>query len=102
VSAERIPDLYQELALHRVGEAIEALGASPSDRLAAQSADALEEAAAALACMTALYTSPGGRLDRCWQAQIDELIGAAASLEQLADSGRHHHHDPGPPPRRGE
>ena len=60
MSAERIADLYRELALHRVGEAIEALGASPTDRLAAQSADALEEAAAALACMTALYTSPGG------------------------------------------
>ncbi len=100
MSAERIGDLYRELALHRVGEAIEALGASTTDRLAAQSADALEEAAAALACMTALYTSPGGRLDRRWQAQIEALIGAAASLEQLADSGRHHH--PGPPPRRGE
>ncbi len=100
MSAERIGDLYRELALHRVGEAIEALGASPTDRLAAQSADALEEAAAALACMTALYTSPGGRLDRRWQAQIEQLIGAAASLEQLADFDRHHH--PGPPPRRGE
>jgi ABC-type sugar transport system substrate-binding protein len=100
VSAERIGDLYRELALHRVGEAIEALGASPADRLAAQSADALEEAAAALACMTALYTSPGGRLDRCWQAQIEALIGAAASLEQLADFDRRQH--PGPPPRRCE
>ena len=101
MSAERIGDLYRELALHRVGEAIEALGASPTDRLAAQSADALEEAAAALACMTALYTSPGGRLDRQWQAQIEQLIGAAASLEQLADFDRHHY-DPGPSPRRGE
>jgi hypothetical protein len=94
VSAERIPDLYQELALHRVGEAIDKLGGSPTDRLAAQSADALEEAAAALACMTALYTSPGGRLDQRWQAQIEQLIGAAASLEQLADFGHHHHPDP--------
>jgi hypothetical protein len=94
VSAERIPDLYQELALHRVGEAIDKLGVSPADRLAAQSADALEEAAAALACMTALYTSPGGRLDRRWQAQIEQLIGAAASLEQLADFDRHSHPDP--------
>ena len=34
------------------------------------------------------------------QAEIDELIGAAASLEQLADFDRHH--DPGPPPRRGQ
>ena len=88
MSAARVPDLYQELALHRVGAAIDKLGASPTDRLAAQSAEALEEAAAALACMTALYTSPGGRLDRQWQAQIEQLIAAAASLEQLADFGR--------------
>ena len=64
MSTERVPDLYRELALHRVGEAIDKLRASPTDRLAAQSAEALEEAAAALACMTALYTSPGGTLDR--------------------------------------
>jgi hypothetical protein len=94
VSAERIGDLYRELALHRVEDAIGKLGSSATDRLAAQSAEALEEAAAALACMTALYTSPGGRLDRRWQAQIEQLIGAAASLEQLADSGRQHHPDP--------
>ena len=75
-------------------------GPRRADRLAAQSADALEEAAAALACMTALHTSPGGRLDRRWQAQIEALIGAAASLEQLADFDRQQH--PGPPPRRGE
>jgi hypothetical protein len=89
VSTERVPDLYRELALHRVGEAIDKLGASPTDRLAAQSAEALEEAAAALACMTALYTSPGGTLDERWQAQIDQLVAAAASLEQLADFSRH-------------
>ena len=88
VSAGRVPDLYRDLALHRVGEAIDKLGASPTDRLAAQSAEALEEEAAALACMTALYTSPGGTLDERWQAQIDQLIGAAASLEQLADVSR--------------
>ena len=44
--------------------------------------------------MTALYTSPGGRLDQRWQAQIEQLIGAAASLEQLADFGHHQHPDP--------
>ena len=100
MSAGRVVDLYRELALHRVGEAIEALGASPADRLAAQGADALEDAAAALACVTALYTIPGGRLDRRWPAQIDQLIGAAATLEQLADTSRHEH--PVPPQRRGE
>ena len=89
MSAERVPDLYRELALDRVGKAAEKLTGSPTDRLAAQSAEALEEAAAALACMTALYTSPGGRLDQQWHAQIEQLIGAAASLEQLADLGRH-------------
>jgi hypothetical protein len=89
VSAERVPDLYRDLALHRVGEAIDKLRSSPTDRLAAQSAEALEEAAAALACMTALYTRPGGTLDERWQAQIDQLIGAAASLEQFADFSRH-------------
>lgn len=89
MSTERVPDLYRELAIHRVGEAIDKLGASPTDRLAAQSAEALEEAAAALACMTALYASPGGTLDQRWQEQIDELIAAAASLEQLADFGQH-------------
>jgi hypothetical protein len=46
-----------------------------------------------------IVSPPGGRLDRCWQAQIEQLIGAAASLEQLADFDRHHH--PGPSPRRG-
>ena len=39
--------------------------------------------------MTALYATPGGRLDQRWQQQINDLIAAAASLEQLADFSRH-------------
>jgi hypothetical protein len=51
--------LYRELALFRVQEAIDKLGTTPTDRLAAQRAEALEEAAGALACITALCPRPG-------------------------------------------
>ena len=89
MSAERLTDLYRELALHRVQETIDKLGRAPTDRLAAQTAELLEEAAGALACITALYTSPGGTLDERFKDQIDQLVAAAASLEQLADFDRH-------------
>ena len=86
---DQVTDLYRELAIHRVQEAIDKLGRTPSDRLAAQTAEVLEEAAAALACTTAVYVTPGGRLDERFQHQINDLIAAAASLEQLADFSRH-------------
>ena len=86
---DQVTDLYRELAIHRVQEAIDKLGRAPSDRLAAQTAEVLEEAAAALACITAVYVTPGGRLDERFHQQIDDLIAAAASLEQLADFSRH-------------
>jgi hypothetical protein len=85
----QVTDLYRELAIHRVQDAIDKLGRAPSDRLAAQTAEVLEEAAAALACITAVYVTPGGRLDERFQQQISNLIAAAASLEQLADFSRH-------------
>ena len=86
---DQVTDLYRELAIHRVQEAIDKLGRAPSDRLAAQTAEVLEEAAAALACTTAVYATPGGRMDERLQQQINDLIAAAASLEQLADFGRY-------------
>jgi hypothetical protein len=96
MNSERLAELYRELALHRVQEAIDKLGQTPTDRLAAQSAEALEEAAGALACITALYTRPGDTLDERFRDQIEQLVAAAASLEQLADFARHcannHHH----------
>ena len=58
---DQVTDLYRELARHRVEEAIDRLGRAPLDRLVAQAAEVLEEAAGALACMTALYATPGGR-----------------------------------------
>ena len=85
----QVTDLYRELAIHRVQDAIDKLGATPSDRLAAQTAEVLEEAAGALACITAVYLTPGGRLDERLHQQIGDLIAAAASLEQLADFSRH-------------
>lgn len=74
MSGELVTDLYRELALHRVQEAIDKLRRAPTDRLMAQTAEVLEEAAGALACITAFYTSPGGTLERCWQEQINQLI----------------------------
>ena len=88
-AADQVTDLYRELARHRVEEAIDRLGRAPLDRLVAQAAEVIEEAAGALACMTALYATPGGQVDQRWQEQINELIAAAASLEQLADFSRH-------------
>ena len=86
---DQVTDLYRELARHRVEETIDRLGRAPLDRLVAQAAEVLEEAAGALACMTALYATPGGTVDQRWQQQINDLIAAAASLEQLADFSRH-------------
>ena len=65
---DQVTDLYRELAIHRVQEAIDKLGRAPSDRLAAQTAEVLEEAAGALACITAVYVTPGGRLDERFHA----------------------------------
>jgi len=96
VTSERMTGLYRDLAIHRVQEAIDRLAHTAGDRLPARSAHALEEAAGALACITALYTRPGETLDQRFTEQIEQLIAAAASLEQLADFAHHsanHHHD---------
>jgi hypothetical protein len=90
-TGDQVPDLYRELARHRVEEAIDRFGRSPLERMIAQAAEVIEDAAGALACMTALYATPGGLVDERWQQQINELIAAAASLEQLADFSRHCH-----------
>jgi hypothetical protein len=86
---DQVTDLYRDLARHRVEDAIDRLGRAPLDRMVAQAAEVLEEAAGALACMTAMYATPGGQVDERWQQQINDLIAAAASLEQLADFSRH-------------
>ena len=92
-AGDQVPDLYRELARHRVEEAIDRLGRAPLERMVAQAAEVIEEAAGALACMTALYATPGGQVDQRWQQHINDLIAAAASLEQLADFSRHRHTD---------
>ena len=97
---DQVTDLYRELARHRVEQAIDRLGRAPMDRLVAQAAEVIEEAAGALACVTALYATPGGQVDQRWQQQINDLIAAAASLEQLADFSRHCATDTNRDPRR--
>jgi hypothetical protein len=86
--SEQLAELYRELALHRVRDAIDTLGRTPTDRLAAHAAGVLEHAAGALACITALYTSPEDTLAVRFREQIEQLVAAAASLEQLADVTR--------------
>jgi len=86
---DQVTDLYRDLVRHRVEDAIDRLARAPVERMVAQAADVLEEAAGALACMTAMYAAPGGQVDERWQQQINDLIAAAASLEQLADFSRH-------------
>ena len=90
MSGERITDLYRQLALHRVEQAIDALTLAAPQALIAQAAVALKRAAGALACMTALYAADGSEIDRRWQDQINDLVAIAATL----DTGRLH-----PPPR---
>jgi hypothetical protein len=87
-SPDQVTDLYRDLARHRIEDAIDRLARGPLERMVAQAAEALEEAAAALACMTAMYATPGGLVDERWQQQINDLMAAAASLEQLADFSR--------------
>ena len=88
MSVDQISDLYHELAFGRTKAAIEALDRVDYERLIAEGAHALEQAAAALACVTAAYTTPEGELADRWETQIAELIRIAASLEQAADACR--------------
>ncbi len=93
MSSEPVTDLYRQLAVHRVEQAIDDLAVAPPDRLIAHAALALERAAGALACMTALYAADGSAIDRRWQEQINDLIAVAAALEQLADFAHQPHVD---------
>ena len=85
---EQVRDLYQELAHHNVEVMAERLMGTPADELLGEGAEALERAAGALACVSALYAAPGGETDERWQRQIAQLTATAAALEQLADFGR--------------
>ena len=86
---EQVEDLYRELTSHRVRAAIAELRGCPPECLPAHTAELLEQAAAALACATATYTTPRGPLARRLQEQITGMVAAAASFEQLADMERH-------------
>jgi len=85
MSGAPITDLYRQLALHHVEQAIDTLALAPAELIVAHAALALERAAGALACMTALYTADGTAIRQRWQDQIGELVAIAATLEQLAD-----------------
>jgi hypothetical protein len=88
VSAVGVEDLDLELARERIGAAIALLAGAAPERLLAQTAEVLEEAAAALACASALLAPRGSSLAAHLEEQVTGLLRAAASFELVADGCR--------------
>jgi hypothetical protein len=84
-----LEDLYRELAGHRARDMRTALaGERDAERLFAQSAAALEDAAGVLHHAAATYTRPRGAAARELDAQAAGLEAAAARFEIAADITR--------------
>jgi hypothetical protein len=86
----RVVDLYARLA---AGRAVSALGAlersARADRLLAQSAQALEDAAGALTLASDMYARrDGGAFSHLLREQARALVALAAQFEQAADLAR--------------
>jgi len=87
MALSHVIELYNELAKHRIGEAIDSLReTAAADGVAAHTARMLELAAAALALATATYATPGSEVARRHEQLIGDLLVAAACFEQLADT----------------
>jgi hypothetical protein len=93
MSAERdlrVVDLYARLA---AGRAVSAHGAlqhsGRADRLLAQSAQALEDAAGALTLASDMYSRDGEGFSHLLREQARALVALAAQFEQAADLARH-------------
>jgi hypothetical protein len=84
VSALGVEDLDLELARERIGAAIALLAGAAPERLLAQTAEVLEEAAVALACASALLAPRGSSLAARLEEQVT-VLRAAASFELVAD-----------------
>jgi hypothetical protein len=86
----RVVDLYARLA---AGRAVSALGAlersGRADRLLAQSAQALEDAAGALTLASDMYARRGEAFSHLLREQARALVALAAQFEQAADLARH-------------
>jgi hypothetical protein len=89
---DTVEALYRELAMHRAHQARTQLGGlldSP-DRLLAQSARALEDAAGALQHAAATQAPSGERTADQLDLQADGLLTVAACFEAAADLQRRH------------
>jgi hypothetical protein len=84
-----LEDLYRELAAHRARDMRAALaGECDAERLFAQSAAALEDAAGVLHHAAATYVSPDGGASRQLDLHAVGLEAAAARFEIAADITR--------------
>jgi hypothetical protein len=89
--SDTVEALYRELAAYQAHQARTQLGGllDHPDRLLAESANALEDAAGALQ-HAAVYAPAGGRMADELDLQADGLLTVAASLEAAADLQRRH------------
>jgi hypothetical protein len=85
-----VEELYWQLAAHRAEEALAALSGMVArpDRLFAQSANALEDAAGVLRHAAATYVQPDSSAAREMEAHAAGLVNVASRFEAAADLAR--------------
>jgi hypothetical protein len=88
--ADGVEELYRQLATHRAEQAHAALGAllGEPDRLFAQSANALEDAAGVLRHAAATYVAADSPAAREMEAHAAGLVNVASRFEAAADLAR--------------
>ena len=84
-----VEGLYQQIAAERAGQARAVLAREfSSERLFAQSAVALEDAAGALLHLAGMFLGLPGPLPELFSEQAGALLTAAARFEEAADLTR--------------
>jgi hypothetical protein len=85
-----VEELYRQLAAHRAEQAHAALISlvPEPERLFAQSANALEDAAGVLRHAAATYVKPGSAAAREMEAHAAGLVNVASRFEAAADLSR--------------
>ena len=94
---DQITDLYRELAIHRVQEAIDKLGRAPQRPARRPNRRGARGGRSRAGLHHSRVRHPRRTAGRALPPADSDLIAAAASLEQLADFSRHtatgDHHD---------
>jgi hypothetical protein len=84
-----VEGLYEQLATERAGRALAAFAQErPVERLFAQSAEALEDAAGALLHAAATFIALDGPMPALFAEQAGALLAVAARFEEAADLTR--------------